>query len=95
VLLATDVADYLVARNVPFREAHAIVGGIVRVLVAEDREFSSLTLAEWQRFSPHFGPDIIGAITPAASVAAKRTPQSTNPDAVAAALKDVQGWLAT
>jgi argininosuccinate lyase len=93
VLLATDVADYLVARNVPFREAHAIVGGIVRVLLAEDRDFSTLALAEWQRFSPHFGPDILGAITPAASVAAKRTPQSTNPDAVAAALADVQGWL--
>ena len=66
---------------------------IVRMLVAEERDFSSLSLDEWQRFSPLFGADIIGAITPAASVAAKRTPQSTNPDAVAAALAELQEWL--
>ncbi|MCX6549823.1 MAG: argininosuccinate lyase [Acidobacteria bacterium] len=93
VLLATDVADYLVARNVPFREAHAIVGAMVRFLVSAGRDFSSLSLEEWQRFSDRFGPDVIGAITPAASVAAKRTPQSTNPDAVAAALAEVVLWL--
>ena len=93
VLLATDVADYLVARDVPFREAHAIVGAIVRTLVAEERDFSSLSLAQWQRFSDRFGADIIGAITPASSVAAKRTPQSTNPDAVAAALAELNAWL--
>jgi argininosuccinate lyase len=93
VLLATDVADYLVARNVPFREAHAIVGAMVRALVAGGRDFSSLALAEWQAFSAHFGPDVIGAITAAASVAAKRTPQSTNPDAVAAQLAELRSWL--
>jgi argininosuccinate lyase len=95
VLLATDVADYLVARNVPFREAHAIVGAVVRALVADGRDFSSLTLADWRGFSDRFEADIIGAITAANSVAAKRTPQSTSPDAVAAALEEVKGWLAS
>jgi argininosuccinate lyase len=94
VLLATDVADYLVARGVAFREAHAVVGAIVRALLAEGRDFSSLSLAEWQRFSAAFRDDIIGAITPEASVAAKRTPQSTNPGAVAAALAGFRDWLA-
>jgi argininosuccinate lyase len=94
LLLATDVADYLVARHVPFRDAHAIVGALVRQLAAEGRDFSALTAAEWQRCSPHFGPDIVGAISARASVAAKKTPQSTNPDAVAAALQDVRRWLA-
>ena len=43
LLLATDVADYLVGRGVPFRRAHEIVGALVRKLVAEGRDFGSLT----------------------------------------------------
>ena len=79
LLLATDVADYLVAKGVPFRDAHEIVGAIVRKLVAEGRDFASLTLDEWRAFSDRFGPDVGEAITAKASVAAKRTPQSTQP----------------
>ncbi len=48
LLLATDVADYLVGRGVPFRRAHEIVGALVRRLVAERRDFESLSLAEWR-----------------------------------------------
>jgi argininosuccinate lyase len=92
-LLATDVADYLVERGVPFRGAHEIVGRIVRELLRDGRELESLTLEEWRHYSPLFGPDIRDAITPAASVARKRTPQSTHPDAVAAALADTRAWL--
>jgi argininosuccinate lyase len=94
LLLATDVAEYLVARGVPFRQAHEIVGAMVRRLVADGREFSSLSAAEWASFSPLFEPDVVRAITPAAAVSARRTPQSTNPAAVAAALDDVRAWLA-
>jgi argininosuccinate lyase len=94
LLLATDVADYLVARGVAFRRAHEIVGGLVRKLVAEEREFSSLTAAEWQAASGLFGDDILGRVTPAVSVAAKRTPQSTSPVAVDATLAEVNRWLA-
>jgi argininosuccinate lyase len=94
VLLATDVADYLVAKGVAFRDAHAVVGAIVRKLVAEGRDFSSLSLDEWRAFSDRFGPDVADAVSPRASVAAKRTPQSTNPDAVRAALGELRGWLA-
>ncbi len=54
LLLATDVADYLVGRGVPFRRAHEIVGALVRKLVAEGREFSSLTLEEWRAVSELF-----------------------------------------
>src|SRR5206468_5962068 len=45
LLLATDVADYLVGRGVPFRRAHEIVGALVRRLTAERRDFGSLTVA--------------------------------------------------
>jgi argininosuccinate lyase len=93
VLLATDVADYLVNHGVAFREAHATVGAIVRRLVAADQDFTSLTLADWRSFSPAFEPDILGAISARASVAAKQTPQSTNPDAVCSALQELSSWL--
>ena len=86
LLLATDVADYLVGRGVPFRRAHEIVGALVRKLIAERREFESLSADEWRAASEHFGPDVIARVTPAVSVAAKRTPQSTAPGAVDARL---------
>jgi argininosuccinate lyase len=92
LLLATDVADYLVGRGVPFRRAHEIVGALVRRLVDEGRDFSSLTRDEWRAASPHFDSDIAARITPEASVAAKRTPQSTAPAAVAAALSELRTW---
>jgi argininosuccinate lyase len=94
LLLATDVAEYLVARGLPFRQAHETVGAMVRRLVAENRDFGSLTIAEWVSFSPLFGADVLQAITVAAAVAARRTPQSTSPAAVASALSDVRRWLA-
>ena len=93
MLLATDVADYLVGRGVPFRRAHEITGALVRRLVDEQREFESLSLAEWRAASDLFEADIITRVTPRMSVAAKQTPQSTAPGAVAAALRDVQAWL--
>jgi argininosuccinate lyase len=93
LLLATDVADYLVGRGVPFRRAHEIVGALVRKLVAERRDFESLSLAEWREASDRFDADVVGRVTPAASVAAKRTPQSTAPAAVRARLADVRDWL--
>jgi len=94
LLLATDVADYLAIRGMPFRQAHEIVAAMVRRLVAEGRDFSSLTLKEWKEASDFFGDDAPQAATPLESVYAKRTPQSTNPDAVQAALKECKNWLA-
>jgi argininosuccinate lyase len=93
VLLATDVADYLVARGMPFRRAHEIVGAMVRRLLAEGRDFSALTLEEWREASDMFGEDAPRAATALASVQARRTPQSTNPQAVREALDECRGWL--
>jgi argininosuccinate lyase len=93
LLLATDVADYLVAKGVAFREAHEIVGALVRRLVEERRSFENLTLEEWRAHSPLFEADVRQAITPAASIARKRTPQSTHPDSVKAALAELRRWL--
>jgi argininosuccinate lyase len=93
LLLATDVADYLVGRGVPFRRAHEIVGGLVRRLVAEGKDFSDLSMSDWQSASDRFGTDVVNRVTPGASVDAKRTPQSTAPPAVAARLSEVRKWL--
>jgi argininosuccinate lyase len=93
LLLATDVADYLVARGMPFRRAHEVVGAMVRHLLAERRDFSDLTPEEWRGASEMFGEDAPRAATALASVQARRTPQSTNPDAVRAALGECRAWL--
>jgi argininosuccinate lyase len=93
LLLATDVADYLVGRGVPFRRAHEIVGTLVRRLHAEGRGFESLSPEEWRAASDLFGPDVAARVTARASVAAKRTPQSTAPGAVNDALGETEQWL--
>ena len=92
LLLATEVADYLVGRGVPFRTAHEITGRIVRDLYQARRDFSSLSVADWQRYDARFGDDVTRVITPEAAVASKRTPQSTSPPAVAAALEETKRW---
>ena len=94
LLLATDVADFLTARGMPFRTAHEVVGAMVRRLLEDGRDFTALTLDEWRGFSELFDERVLEVVTPEASVRARLTPQSTHPDAVAAALSDARGWLA-
>ena len=94
LLLATDVADYLVLRGMPFRQAHEVVGAMVRRLLQEKRDFESLSLPEWRQSSELFGEDVREHVTAAASVRVRKTPQSTHPDAVAAALAETRAWLA-
>jgi len=93
LLLATDVADYLVAKGLPFRDAHEVVGALVRRLLEEGRSFDDLSIDEWRRHSALFDADVKRAITPLASVEKKQTPQSTAPKAVAAALAETRAWL--
>jgi argininosuccinate lyase len=93
LLLATDVADYLVSRGMPFRRAHEVVGAMVRRLLAEGRDFSDLTMTEWRDASDMFGEDAPRAATALASVQARRTPQSTNPEAVRQALEECRAWF--
>ncbi len=93
LLLATDVADFLVSKGMPFRQAHEVVGAMVRELLAQGRDFSALTLPEWQRHSKLFDDAVRKVVTPDASVRARKTPQSTHPQAVSAALAEVTEWL--
>jgi argininosuccinate lyase len=93
LLLATEVADHLVSKGVPFRSAHEITGRIVRDLVAAGRDFSALSIDDWRRYDSRFDAGVLKVITPEAAVAARRTPQSTNPAAVARALAELKAWL--
>ncbi|MFN7678297.1 MAG: argininosuccinate lyase [Cyanobacteriota bacterium] len=74
---ATDVADYLVARGVPFREAYQLVGGLVKRCVAEGRLLADLPLADWQALHPAFAADIHQTIAPRQVVAARASEGGT------------------
>ncbi len=93
LMLATDVADYLVRKGLPFRSAHELVGGMVRELLDRGQDFADLDLAGWQAFSPLFGDDVKEAVTPRASIEARRTPQSTAPGAVAERMAGMRDWV--
>jgi len=71
--LATDVADYLVEKGVPFRKAHAVVGAVVRWCLAENKRLEQLSLAEWRRFSPLFAPDVLPRLTLESAVDRRRS----------------------
>jgi argininosuccinate lyase len=57
-LLATDLADYLVLHQVPFRQAHELIGKLVAYSLEQNRGFDQLSLEEFRRFSESFGPDV-------------------------------------
>jgi argininosuccinate lyase len=95
MLLATDVADYLVAKGVPFRDAHEIVGALVRRLLNDGGSFDAMTAEEWRAHSPFFKPDIVEWVTPISSVSRKRTPQSTHPDMVTSAIREARRWVSS
>jgi argininosuccinate lyase len=82
-----------VAKGLPFRDAHEVVGSLVRRLLGEKRGFDELSVAEWREHSPLFDEDVRSAITPLRSIEKKQTPQSTAPGAVAAALAETKRWL--
>ena len=82
LLLATEVADYLVSKGIPFRQAHEVVGRVVRDLVAKNADFSSLSVEEWKEYDAVFDADIHAWLAPEAAVRNRRTPQSTNPEHV-------------
>ena len=68
---ATDVADYLVRKGMPFRDAHEVVGKSVAYCIATGKDLPDLTLEEWHSFSDRFDADIADAITLEASVNAR------------------------
>jgi argininosuccinate lyase len=91
---ATDLADYLVRRGLPFREAHEVVGRVVRHGIERRRELADLPLEELRRFSPLIGDDVHAALTVEASLAARAVPGGTAPDAVKRQLESARALVA-
>jgi argininosuccinate lyase len=87
--LATDLAEYLVAHGAPFREAHEVVGALVRETAAAGRAIDELTLDDLRRYSPLFGSDAIGALNAESSMRARKLVGGPAPDTVRRRLKQL------
>ncbi len=85
-MTATDLADYLVRKNIPFREAHAIVGRTVAYCIEQAKELAELTIDELRRFSDTIDEDVFPLLTVPGSVASRRSTGGTGLDRVTEAL---------
>lgn len=93
---ATDLADYLVRKGLPFRDAHAVVGATVRYCIERGIDLSGLSVQELQGFSPLIGEDVLNVLTLSGSVAARDHIGGTAPNQVKAAIKRArQRWQLT
>jgi argininosuccinate lyase len=88
MLTATDLADHLAKRGVPFRDAHEVVGRIVRDRLAEGRDLGDLTLDELRRYHASFDASAIEEARPENSLASRASPGGTAPDRVREALAE-------
>ena len=93
-MLATDLADYLVAsKGVPFREAHGIVARLSSYAISRNADLMALTLEEYREFSPAFDEGVF-VVTAESSVAARDVEGGTAPPQVARALQEARKLLA-
>lgn len=92
---ATDLADYLVKRGVPFRDAHEIVARAVRHAEAKDCELADLPLADLHGFSERIGEDVYAVLSLEGSVASRNHPGGTAPAQVCAAIAAARRALET
>lgn len=90
---ATDAADYLVSKGVPFRECHAVIGEIVLYCISHGKAIEELSLQQLQDFSPEFGPDIYENIDLKACVKAKKSEGSTSFESVKKMLQSAEAYL--
>ncbi len=92
-LLATDLADYLVSRGVPFREAHERVGRLVRYAIEKEKKLGDLTLTEFRKFSKEFQEDAIRDLALERSLERKDLPGGTAPERVRRAIQEMEQRL--
>ncbi|WP_066637991.1 argininosuccinate lyase [Desulfolucanica intricata] len=84
---ATDLADYLVYKGVPFRQAHEIVGRAVFYCISKEKTLEELSLEEYREFSPVFDEDVYKAIDIGHCVSARKVPGGPAREAVEKAIK--------
>ncbi len=83
---ATDVADYLATKGVPFREAYNLVGKVVKTCLSQNKLLKDLSMVEWQALHPAFDRDIYAAIEPKQVVSARNSAGGTGFDRVRQAI---------
>ena len=93
MLLATDLADYLVNRGIPFRQAHEVIGKAVALCADKRCELPDLTLADYQALSPAFTADVFACLSVATSMNARQAIGAPSPQNVAAQLARWQAAL--
>ncbi len=91
-ILATDLADYLVNKGLPFREAHGVIARLSEYAIANDKTFRELSLSEYHDFSPLFAEDVYG-ISLESSVASRNIVGGTAPQQVERALERAKNLL--
>ncbi len=91
---ATELADYLVARGVAFRDAHDQVGRLVRRAIERHQRLEDLPMAELRALAPTIGDDVSGALRLEAGLSRREVPGGTGPQAVARAITDADRRLA-
>jgi argininosuccinate lyase len=94
MLTATDLADHLARSGVPFREAHEIVGRIVRARLEAGRGLHDLTIAELRSYDRRFADSAIDEVRVERSVAARSSPGGTAPERVRAAVTEARAAFA-
>jgi argininosuccinate lyase len=92
-MLATDVAEYLVRKGVPFRDAHHLSGQAVALAEQRGIPMSALTEEDWHSLSPHFGHDVRQVFDFSQSVASRDVPGGTSPRAIREQIEQAEGWF--
>lgn len=92
---ATDLADYLVYRGLPFRDAHAVSGKLVLYAIHQNKALDDLTLEEMRAVSPMFDETIYEAISLSAVVNRRNLPGGPAPEAVSRAIENAESYLNT
>ena len=90
---ATDVADYLAKRGVPFRDAHAVTGRLVRYCIEQGKTLPSLTLEEFRAASPVFEEDVLTAVTTRASAEGRNSVGGSSTEAAKAGIASIRKRL--
>ncbi len=92
---ATDLADYLVRKGMPFRDAHEVVGQAVRLGIESNRDLAELSLDELQQFSSNIDKDVFEILTLEGSVSARKHIGGTAPETVRKAIQAARTQLST
>ncbi|BCX04896.1 MAG: argininosuccinate lyase [Candidatus Roseilinea sp.] len=92
-MLATDVAEYLVRKGVPFREAHHLSGRAVALAESKGMSLRELEIGDWRSISPHFDEDVAHVFDFARSVASRDVAGGTSPRVLREQIKQAKRWL--